>query len=229
MKLSPLALTAILAATVITTSGCIIHVNAHEDDHHHSQHKEKYKRVFGGIEIEKNREVGDLSSVNGGIDIADGVTANKVETVNGGIEIGKNVTLKQASTVNGGIEADPYLNVEKDLSTVNGGIEVAAHSTIGKSVSTVNGEINLEQTLVSNNVSTKNGDINLRNATIVEGDVIFRSKKNNSWSKDKNHSLPTLSIDASSNVKGRIILERKVILEIENDQLLAKIEHQYAE
>lgn len=231
MKHSRLTLSALLITTMLSTTGCIIHVGAHENDgnkqYHANKQRNSHDTVFGGIEIEQNHHVENLSSVNGGIELADGVIAKNVETVNGGIEIGNNVQVKRASTVNGGIEAGSNLTVEKGLSTVNGGIHIGKNSSIDKDISTVNGDIKLTATFVGDDVKTKNGDISLLNGSIIEGDIIYESKDKDSWWKNKESSLPKLTIDNASNVKGRIILGRKVILEIEDDILLAKVERRY--
>ena len=68
--------------------------------------------------------------------------------------------------------------------------------------------------------------VSLRDATQIGGDIIFQAQEDKRWSKG---DLPTLSIDASSDVQGKIILHRKVILEIQNTALLAKVERRYSE
>ncbi|MCF2949974.1 hypothetical protein L0668_17785 [Paraglaciecola aquimarina] len=231
MKHSRLTLTAIIIATAISTSGCIIHVGAHENDNnqHRANKHQSHDTVFGGIDIKEHQHVKNLSSVNGGIDLANGVTAKNVETVNGGIDIGRNVTIKSASTVNGGIDAKSNLNVEKDLSTVNGGIRLSENSSVGKDVSTVNGEITLIGTTVGAQVKTVNGDIKILNNSVVEGDIVYENNNKDSWWKNSEDSLPTLRIDNSSQVLGRIILERRVILEVEDDALLEKVERRYSQ
>jgi predicted acyltransferase (DUF342 family) len=228
MTLSKLTTAALLTALTISTSGCIIHVGGHDVDDGDGV---EYSSVFGGVDISENKQVGDLSSVNGNITIQDNVSARDVDAVNGNIEIGNNVQVHELSTVNGDIKTQTYLSVKRDVSTVNGNITLGADSMVGEDVTTVNGDIYLTQTFVSDDIKTKNGSITLVDGSVVEGDIEFESQEDGGWWSDKSreHNPPTLTIDGSSDVKGKIILRQIVVLEIESPALLAKVERRYKE
>ena len=226
MTLCKLTTAALLTVLTLSTSGCIIHVGGHNDD---DNDEIKYSSVFGGVDVSENKQVGDLSSVNGNITMQDNASARDVDAVNGNIEIGNNAQVHDLSTVNGDIQAQTYLSVKRDVSTVNGNITLRANSMVGKDVTTVNGDISLTQTLVNDDIKTKNGSITLVAGSVVEGDIEFESQDDGSWWSDKSreHNPPTLTIDGSSEVKGKIILRQIVVLEIENPALLEKIERRY--
>jgi cytoskeletal protein CcmA (bactofilin family) len=225
MKFSRFTLASLITAVSLTTSGCIIHVGGHNDDHDN----EEFSSVFGGLDISENRQVGDLSSVNGNIVLQNGVRAENVDTANGNIELGENVHVQDTATVNGNIEAQANLIVSGDMNTVNGGISLLENSAVSKDITTVNGDIILLGTLASGDIETTNGDISLQKGSVVEGDIVFESKNDDNWlGNNNNDRLPTLTIDASSEVKGRIILNRKVILEIDNQLLLDQVERNYS-
>jgi hypothetical protein len=226
MTLSKLTTAALLTLLTLSTSGCIIHVGGQDNN---DRDKSDYSRVFGGVDVSENKQVGDLSSVNGNITMQDNVSARDVDAVNGNIEIGNNVQAHDLSSVNGDIQAQTYLSVKRDVSSVNGNITLGAGSMVGKDVATVNGDIYLTQTFVSDDIKTKNGSITLDKGSVVEGDIEFESQEDGGWWSDKSreHNPPTLTIDGSSDVKGRIILRQIVVLEIENPALLAKVERNY--
>lgn len=228
MTLSKLTPAALIIALSISTSGCIIHVGGHDNN---DSGKNDYSSVFGGVDVSQNRQVGDLSSVNGNITIEDGASADDVDAVNGNIEIGNSVTVHDLSTVNGDIQAKSKLSVKRDVSTVNGNISFGENSKIDGDVATVNGDINLTRTIIDEDITTRNGSITLLQGSVVEGDIEFESQDDSSWWGDKSreHNPPTLTIDASSDVKGKIILRQVVVLEIENPALLAKVERRYKE
>jgi predicted acyltransferase (DUF342 family) len=214
----------IFAATILASmmSGCIVHVSGSDGGF-------EVSRVFGDIDVDKSSRVKDVSTVNGNIDINDHSTAKNVETVNGGIDIGDYVSLKRAETVNGDIETGHNLTSEYSLSTVNGDIEVEENSSVGEDVETVNGDIDLNDVKVGNNVITNNGDVTLRNGTVIEGDVIFR-RSDNRWNRwNRNRHKPTLTIENNVEIKGNIILEKPVELELSDSNLESKIERNYSE
>lgn len=226
MRFSKLTTAALLAALTLSTSGCIIHVGGHDENHSDDN---EYSSVFGGVDVAENQSVGNVSSVNGNITFEDNASARDVDAVNGNIEIADNVQVYELSTVNGDIKAQSYLSVKHDVSTVNGNITLGTGSMVGKDIATVNGDIHLTQTFVSDDIKTQNGSITLRDASVVTGDIEFESQENQGWwsEKSREHNPPTLTIDASSDVKGRIILRQVVILEIENPALLSKVERRY--
>jgi DUF4097 and DUF4098 domain-containing protein YvlB len=223
MKLSPLALPTFILVSTLTLTGCIIHVGGND----HDDYDEDLNRVFGDIEVSAYRQVDDVSSVNGDIELQHEVSADDVETVNGSISLGKQVSTNSLSTVNGEISADSGLRVSQDVSTVNGDITLKNDTQVKQDISSVNGDILLDHVTVGSNVETVNGDVTLSAGSQVNGDVIFRSNDDNHRQNTK--QLPTLKIDASSNVAGKIILQRKVILDIDNAALLSKVERQYSQ
>jgi hypothetical protein len=226
MTFSKLTTTALLITLTLSTSGCIIHVGGQDKN---GSNKSDYSSVFGGVDVSENRQVGDLSSVNGNITMQDNVSARDVDAVNGNIVIANNVQVHDLSTVNGDIQAQTYLSVKRDVSTVNGNITLGADSMVGQDVKTVNGDIYLTQTFVSDDIKTKNGSITLVEGSVVEGDIEFESQNGDGWwgHKSREHNPPTLTIDALSDVKGKIILRQIVVLEIESPELLAKVERRY--
>jgi carbonic anhydrase/acetyltransferase-like protein (isoleucine patch superfamily) len=226
MTLSKLTTAALITVLTLSTSGCIIHVGGQDN---HDNNKTDFSSVFGGVDVSENKQVGDLSSVNGNITIQDNVSASDVNAINGNIEIGNNVKVHELSTVNGDIQTQTYLSVIRDISTVNGNITLGSNSMVGKDITTVNGDISLTQTFVSDDIKTKNGNITLVEGSVVEGDIEFESKYDGGWWSDTSleHSPPVLTIDGTSDVKGKIILRQIVVLNIENPSLLAKVEHSY--
>lgn len=226
MTRSKLTTAVLLAALTVSTSGCIIHVGGNDKN---DSDGIEYSSVFGGVDIAENKRVGDLSSVNGNITIEDNATARDVNAVNGNIEIGNNVTVNDLSTVNGDIQTQNFLSAQRDVSTVNGNITFGENSKVDEDVTTVNGDISLTSTTVGDDITTKNGSISLLKGSVVEGDIEFESQDNSSWwgEKSREHNPPTLTIDASSDVKGIIILHQVVILEIDNPAVLAKVERRY--
>jgi predicted acyltransferase (DUF342 family) len=211
----------IFAATILASmmSGCIVHVGGSDGGF-------EISKVFGDIDVDESSHVKDVSTVNGNIDIDNHSTAKNVETVNGGIDIGDYVNIRSAETVNGDIEAGNNLTSERSLSSVNGDIEIEENSNVGDDVETVNGDIHLNDVKVGNSVITNNGDVTLRSGTIVEGDVIFR-RSNSRWGR--NRHKPTLTIEDNVDIKGSIILERPVKLELDNRDLEGKIERDYSD
>ena len=226
MTLSKLLTATLLIVLILSTTGCIIHVGGQDN---HDDNKNDYSSVFGGVDVSENKQVGDLSSVNGNITIQNNVSTRDVNAVNGNIEIGNNVQVDDLSTINGDIQAQTYLSVKRDISTVNGNITLGTDSMVGEDITTVNGDISLTQTFVSDDIKTKNGSITLAKGSIVEGDIEFESLNDGGWWSDTSleHNPPTLTIDGSSDVKGKIILRQIVVLNIENPSLLAKVERDY--
>jgi DUF4097 and DUF4098 domain-containing protein YvlB len=226
MTLSKLTTAALLTVLTLNTSGCIIHVGGQDN---HDNKKSDYSSVLDDVDVSENKQVGDLSSVNGDITIQDNVSARDVKAVNGNIEIGNNVQVHDLSTVNGNIQAQTHLSVKRDVSSVNGNITLGVDSMVGKDITTVNGDISLTQTFVSDDINTKNGSIILAEGSIVEGDIEFESQSDSGWWSDTSpkHNPPVLTIDGSSDVKGKIILRQIVVLNIENPSLLAKVERNY--
>ena len=230
MTFSKLTAAALLTALTICTSSCVIHVAGHDNNDAESS---EYNNVFGGVDISENQEVADISSVNGDISLANGASAKDVNAVNGNVEIGNNVSVYDLTTVNGDIRSESQLSAKGDVTSVNGNIILGENSQISGDLASVNGDLHLTQTSIGNDIHNIHGNITLIQNSVIEGDIEYNVPNNSSWWNDKKtereHTPPTLTIDASSNVKGRIILEQIVVLEIEDPALLAKVERRYKE
>jgi DUF4097 and DUF4098 domain-containing protein YvlB len=218
---------ALLILTSTLNTGCIIHVNS---DGHGDHHNGEVSSVFGSLEVGEGKQVGDVSSVNGSVTISDHVNAEDVESVNGDIEIGNNVSADSVETVNGSIEAGHHFFAQGSVNTVNGSISILAVSTVDGDIATVNGDIKLDNVAVGADLETYNGSIYLTNNSVVSGNIVFEARDKNSWGWNRgNEKPPTLKIDGSSNVQGKIILNRKVNLEFDNPALNDKVEQRYLE
>ncbi|GAC14684.1 DUF4097 family beta strand repeat-containing protein [Aliiglaciecola lipolytica] len=212
--------TLVTVSAVFALSGCIIHVGGGSND---TSEGNSVSSVFGGLEVSKGKHVSNVSSVNGGIELHDDVTARTVDTVNGSIEMGEYVEVQNASTVNGDIQAGHHFTSAGYVKTVNGDISLMPNSKLGQDVETVNGDIQLQNVSVNGSVHTHNGDIKLTNNTQILGDIIFHQNNRN----NKGHSIPKLNIEMGVTVSGQIILYREVDLNIEDAELLKKVEIQY--
>lgn len=206
-----------VAALLLSTTGCVIHVGGNSDG-------SNFSSVLGDVEIAAGRTVGDISSVNGDVELERNVTALSINSVNGDIEIAENVTVDSIDVVNGDIEIAPGFSSQHGIESVNGDIEIASGGTVNGSIVTVNSDVELFDSKVNNGIFTTNGDITLERGTVVDGDIVFEKvrKGNSNW-----NSHPVLRIDASSMVTGRIILNRPVKLEVESAELQEKVERRY--
>ncbi|GAB5380975.1 MAG: hypothetical protein Alis3KO_17590 [Aliiglaciecola sp.] len=213
---------AVVAATVFSLSGCIIHVGGGGNS---SSGGNGVSSVFGGLEISEGKQVSNVSSVNGSIELNDSVTANAVDTVNGSIEIGDFVTVESANTVNGDIEAGKHFTSFGNVETVNGDIEIRQASVLHQNAETVNGDIRIDGSEVKGSLHTHNGDVILQNNSKILGDIVYHSNHR----KQRYNSIPTLTIKQGSIVEGQIILQREVELDIEDAELLRKVSYQYDE
>lgn len=225
LKRTTLANILIISFTAISLSGCIIHVGGKKNS---DSDYGSVSSVFGTVEVSEGKSVGDVSSVNGSIELHDNVIAQQIDTVNGDIDINSNVTVENANTVNGSIDVRSNFKSFGDVETVNGDISIQQDSEIQGGVKTINGDIKLNGVLVSKDVITKNGDVTLRNGSIVYGDLIYESQ-NQSNSKNYRFNRPELKIEKGSQVLGNIILGRKVDLDIEDPELLEKVQHNYSQ
>lgn len=197
--------------------------------HANASAPEGISRINGGIDIDIDELVGDVSTINGRINIARGATAEDVETINGGIDVGSNARIRSAETVNGSITLDSNVVVRDSLSSVNGGVRTRAGTEIGDEIHTVNGKIDLRSTRVGGDVHTSNGDIELRDGSVVSGDVIVRGKL--SWFSKLfsfgHHRPSDLRVDADSVIEGDIHLYREVNLRIHEDARVGEIIRHY--
>jgi hypothetical protein len=207
----------------LSLSGCVIHVGGNDWDGHG---KGDVSSVFGNASVSKGKLVGDVSSVNGGIELNDDVNAEKIHSVNGNIEINQRVTVHSIEIVNGDIETGIAFTAHGNIESVNGDIDIDSKGHITGNIVTVNGDIELRETYVDSNLTTTNGSLNITHGSLINGDIVYESVKQRSWSDS---SLPTLRIDNESGVNGAIILHRPVNLEIENSELRMKVQRHYSQ
>lgn len=210
----------LVGSLVVSLSGCIIHVGGNDKDRSRNGHG--VSSVFGDVEVSKGKQVGDVSSVNGDIELHQNVTAQDVDTVNGSLEFDANVSVYSAKTVNGDIEIKHHFQSMGKVETVNGDIEIDHDSVVEDDIETVNGDIQLNQVDVNGSLITYNGDIKLLSQSHVKGDIRF-AKNNNR----KQYSKPTLRIEKGSTVDGDIILEKEVKLDIDDANLLRKVQYRF--
>lgn len=188
-------------------------------------------RVFGSITAEAGEEYGSLDSVNGSITIRDGAKVRSADTVNGSIRIGSEAEVGSAETVNGsirvgdrarvsvvetvngGIRIDDGAAIERHVEAVNGSIELGSKAQVGGDVENVNGRIELDDARVGGDVATTNGDITLRKGSVIAGDL--RVHKPQGFWFNGNSSKPRVTLEAGSEVKGNLVLDREVELVIE--------------
>jgi DUF4097 and DUF4098 domain-containing protein YvlB len=208
----------------LSLSGCIIHVGGHGSD---GINFDGVSSVFGDLEVSEGKLVGNVSTVNGSIALADNVEAKTVDTVNGDIDLANKVTVISAETVNGDIQGGPDLNVAESLTTVNGDIDVAQGGQIDRDISTVNGDITLKGVAVGLDVITSNGDISLSQSSHIKGDIVFRRQEKSFFTSRQ--PRPTLYIAADVQLDGQIILERDVLLKLDNPQLAAKVIRRFSD
>lgn len=217
-------ISALLILTSIMSTGCIIHVGSGHGDNG------EMSSILGSLEVGQGKDVTDVSSVNGDVSLKDSVTAANVSSVNGSMEIGNHVSLHSLDTVNGSIETGHHFMAQGSVSTVNGDIDILADSTVEGDVSTVNGDIKLNNVAVAGDISTSSGSITLNNHSTIASDIVFETRNKSTWGwAHGNHTVPSLTIETGSTVEGRIILKQKVNLEIEDQQLMDKVEHLYSQ
>jgi hypothetical protein len=212
-----------VSCIILSLSGCVIHVGGNGRD---GQSKGDVSSIFGEASVSKGKSVGDVSSVNGGIELNDDVNAKKIHSVNGDIEINQRVTVQSIDIVNGDIETGMAFTAHGNIESVNGDIDIDSKGHIAGNIVTVNGDIELRETYVDSNLNTTNGSLSITHGSLINGDIVYESVKQRSWSRN---SLPTLRIDNESNVNGAIILHRPVNLEIENSELRMKVQRYYSQ
>jgi DUF4097 and DUF4098 domain-containing protein YvlB len=215
MKLIPL----IATISLMLTSATMLNANAADLG--------DINKVNGSANVASDQHYADISMVNGRINMANNSSGKALTTVNGSINLADNVQLHSATTVNGKIVAGNGLKVATEVSTVNGRIQLGANADINGDISTVNGDITLIDGSVAGNITTLNGDISLKGNTVVQGDLIYKSRNQSkswwSWRASSDDNKPTLHIDKNAVVKGKIILEQSVNLKIDNPAMLAKV------
>lgn len=214
---------ALLILTSALSTGCIIHVGGGHGDNG------EVSSILGSLEVGEGKHVTDVSSVNGDVSLMDSVTAANVSSVNGSMAIGNHVSLHSLDTVNGSIETGHHFMAQGSVSTVNGDINILADSMVKGSLSTVNGDIKLNNVTVAGDISTNSGSITLSNHSTIAGDIVFEPRNKSTWGWEHgNHTVSSLTIETGSMVEGRIILNQKVDLNIENKQLMNKVEYHKA-
>jgi DUF4097 and DUF4098 domain-containing protein YvlB len=185
-------------------------------------------KVMGSAAVAAGEHYGDISLVNGSVKMAENSSAKSLSLVNGSIDISDDVKIDSAETVNGSINAGRNFSVSGSLSTVNGKIIAADNADIAGDISTVNGDITLSNARVAQDINTVNGDITLEGNTLVNGNVVFNSRgKKKSFFGWSNDNKPTLTIAANAVVKGQIILQQPVTLNLANPAMQAKVVERY--
>jgi len=208
-------------AGLVLASGCFVSSVAAQSEYTHID------KVLGSASVGSGERYGDISLVNGSIQMASNSSANEVSVVNGSIDLRDNVSLYSASTVNGSIESGSGLKVATDLATVNGKIRPGSRAVIGGSIESVNGDITLDNSEVGKDISTVNGDISLSGNTVVKGDIVYKPRgKRKTFFGWGNDNKPTLHIGSNAVVEGRIILQQKVELQLDNPAMQDKVEYQ---
>ena len=231
MSRNVIKISALLILATTLSTGCIIHVggDGHGGEYNGDSHGD-VSSVLGSLEVGAGKQVGDVSSVNGKVTINEHVSAQDVDAVNGDIQIANHVSVKDVETINGSIETGHHFMAQGSVSTVNGNIIILADSMVDGDISTVNGDINLNKVAVTGDMSTSSGSITLENHTTVAGDIVFESRDNSTWGwQQDNHPVPSLTIETGSMIEGRIILRQQVDLNIKNQQLMDKVEYNYAQ
>ncbi len=122
-----------------------------------------FNSVNGSIRVGKDAEVkGSSHTVNGRISVDDGSKVSDLATVNGSIHIA------EKATVNG------------DLESVNGGVQCGSDTQVDGDISTVNGDVDLDGAVVEGSVETINGVVTLRGASRVKRDVVIERNRGSS-------------------------------------------------
>ncbi len=170
---------------------------------------------------------GNISTVNGRITLGSHVQANDVETVNGAVIATTGVILRNLTTINGAITLQEAVTVRGDIESVNGNVQVTGASELQGDLQTVNGDIQLSGSRVWRSLRTSNGNIVLRKAAEVLGDIIVDGESSSMPGWIGADNMPSLTIDASSSVKGDIHLHQAVQLQIDEGASVGKIYHHY--
>lgn len=169
--------------------------------------------VNGAIRLGPGARAGDVETVNGSIDLADQASIADVETVNGSIRGGVGVRIEgDLEAVNGSLRFGPGLRLAGDATTVNGSIE-ASQCEVGRDVETVNGTLRFDSCQLRGAMELVNGRVELSGDTVLAGDLTVRKPGMGiGWGSNKK---PVIVIGAGVEVRGRIVLEREVDLQID--------------
>jgi hypothetical protein len=160
-------------------------------------------KVNGSIHVGANAVVGQVKTVNGGLSLESRVTANQLTTVNGSIDVGNAGRVQGGvHSVNGAVHVDDAADVAGDLGNVNGGIHVqAAH--------------------VGGSIDTTSGNIDLGPNAHIDGGV--RVREDTGWHFGF-QTLPHITIEPGTVVKGKLRFERNVILYVSDRATIGPVE-----
>lgn len=168
--------------------------------------------VNGEIRVGAGARAGDVETVNGSIDLGDQAVVADVETVNGSIRGGSGVRIEgDLEAVNGSLRFGPGLRLAGDATTVNGSIE-ASQCEVGRDVETVNGTLRFDGCQLRGAMELVNGRVELSGPTVLAGDLTVRKPSGMGWGSNKK---PVIVIGAGVELRGRIVLEREVELQID--------------
>ena len=171
-------------------------------------------KLNGAIRTESGKAYGDLETVNGAISVRADVEAEEVSTVNGSISIDERARVRSAEAVNGSISIERDASVEFGVESVNGGISLRQGARGGGSVETVNGSLKLRGAEVQGDLSNVNGSITVDEGSFVHGGITVKKSKGWNFWGDSNSKPPRVTIGANSVVKGTLMFEREVELEV---------------
>ncbi len=125
-----------------------------------------------------------FNSVNGSIRVGrDAEVKGGSHTVNGRISVDDGSKVGDLATVNGSIHIADKVRVDGDLESVNGGVECGSGTEVNGDISTVNGDVELEGAIVDGSVETINGEVTLRDASRVKRDVVIERNRGSSSRK----------------------------------------------
>ena len=195
--------------------------NLYAGDYHSSVNKDI--RAIAG------EKVSSMSSVNGDIEVGKGAKVGEIDSVNGDIEISSNATIKNIDSVNGDIEISTNVIISNDIDTVNGDVEVKKGSEISGNINSVNGDLDLSRTIVKGDVQVVDSDVTFVDGTVIEGDFIVKKNNSNGFFGMFSGSSKKQKIIIGKNVviKGKIIFEKAVNLELDDSAKITEIDYAY--
>jgi hypothetical protein len=166
-------------------------------------------RINGSINIEAGEHTGDLSTVNGSIHVGAGAVVGHVNTVNGGLSLDSRAMASQLTTVNGSIDVGNGGRVQGSVHSVNGSLHVDSAGDVAGDIGNVNGNIHIAAAHVTGSIDTTSGSMDLGPNAHIDGDVLMR--EDTGWHFGF-QSIPHVTIEPGTVVKGKLRFERKVIL-----------------
>ena len=171
--------------------------------------------------VRTGTHVNDVRNVDGRVIVERGASARNIHTYNGRVVIeGNSSVTGNVETHNGGIKATGGAEIKGNMKTFNGNIELA-NVVVGRNVKTANGRIDLYNVVIGENVETNGGTVMLENS-IVEKDLIVQRRKGLNL-----FQLPVFRqkvvIGPESQIKGSIIIRRKVQLYVHETAMVGEI------